>query len=67
MVTATAIKEWLNHLPPDAQVGIDEGGLTLIVFDDPDSYFEIGGIPECICVPTLNEPHPNCYFHGEEG
>ena len=36
---------WLNTLPKDAQVGIDDGGLALEVVNDPSTYLEIGGIP----------------------
>lgn len=39
------IMKWLSTLPPDALVGVDDGGLALRVVDDKDIYFEIGGIP----------------------
>jgi hypothetical protein len=39
---------WLNTLPEDCEVGVDDGGLTLQVVndDEPLRYIEIGGIPE---------------------
>jgi len=37
------ILDWLMDLPEDAEVGIDEGGLTLIVIEH-DAHLEIGGI-----------------------
>jgi hypothetical protein len=38
------IKAWLDTLSEDAEVGVDEGGLTLVVLDLPDVYLEIGGV-----------------------
>ena len=40
------IIEWLNTLDDEALVGIDDGGLSLVVVGDPVPYCEIGGIPE---------------------
>ena len=40
------IREWLDTLNDDDQVGVDDGGLCLQVVDDSASYCEIGGIPE---------------------
>ncbi len=40
------IREWLDTLNDDDLVGVDDGGLSLQVVDDPGSYCEIGGIPE---------------------
>ncbi len=37
---------WLNTLPEDAHVGIDEGGLTLECVEDVQAYMEVGGMPE---------------------
>jgi len=37
------ILDWLMDLPEDAEVGVDEGGLTLIVIEH-DAHLEIGGI-----------------------
>ncbi len=39
------IKDWLDTLDPDDGVGVDEGGLCLVVEGEPDCYLEIGGIP----------------------
>jgi hypothetical protein len=44
-----AIKRWLATLPEDAEIGVDGGGLTLVV-DGDDSYLEVGGMPD----PTEN-------------
>jgi len=50
---ARSIKIWINSLPDDVYVGVDDGGLTLVVEDGyrlpvmgPKPYLEIGGIPE---------------------
>jgi hypothetical protein len=39
------IKKWLERIPPDERIGIDNGGLTLRVVGGPE-YYEIGGLPE---------------------
>ena len=44
-VTKKELIEWLNGLDDDDLVGIDDGGLTLVV-EDKEDYYEIGGIPE---------------------
>jgi len=47
-----SLLEWVNELPDDAEVGVDEGGLGLVAYtEDADSYtvvanFDLGGIPE---------------------
>jgi hypothetical protein len=49
------VKQWLDTLPDDAVVGIDDGGLTLVCFDDRitvdfgpvgQAYIEVGGLPD---------------------
>jgi hypothetical protein len=35
--------QWLNTLPQDAEIWIDEGGLSL---EGEDFYYEVGGEPE---------------------
>lgn len=45
---------WLNSLPIDSEVGIDEGGLTLQSVLDDKVYLEVGGIPEELII-TLKE------------
>ena len=40
------IIRWLKTLDAKDAVGVDEDGLTLRSVDDPDAYFEIGGLPE---------------------
>jgi len=42
MITAKELTRWLNTLPKDAQVFVDEGGLMLSVLDS-EAYLEIGG------------------------
>lgn len=37
---------WLQALPENSSVGIDDGGLTLLCDENPDAYYEIGGMPE---------------------
>ena len=40
------LREWLATLTDDQLVGVDDGGLCLQVVDDPETYCEIGGLPE---------------------
>lgn len=40
------IKRWLETLPYEAEVGVDDGGLCLRVVEDRYSYCEIGGLPD---------------------
>lgn len=40
---AKKIKEWLNTIDENAEVGIDDGCLCLCVVGEP-TYLEIGGI-----------------------
>jgi hypothetical protein len=46
MITARELAEWVNSLPPDTQLAIDDGGLILVeIGNGNDCYVEIGGIP----------------------
>jgi hypothetical protein len=45
MMPVKEIREWLDFLPDDAQVGIDEGGLSLVLAGSPTIYIEVGGLP----------------------
>lgn len=40
------IREWLDALDDDAVIGIDEGGLSLVVQGFEEIYCEVGGMPE---------------------
>lgn len=44
-VVSTLIK-WLETLPPDSKVFVDENGMTLYCTDDADAYYELGGEPD---------------------
>ena len=46
MQLTTDVIDWLNALPENSTVYIDEGGLALRCFEDPEFYFELGGAPE---------------------
>ena len=49
MMAAAEIIRWLGTLSPQTDVGIDEGGLALVVPDNgPDSgaYLEVGGMSD---------------------
>lgn len=48
-MTAKEIRDWLDKLPPDTQVCIDDGGLALVAIVDrtlTGAYIEVGGIPQ---------------------
>lgn len=44
MITVSELTEWLQSLPADAMVGVDEGGLTLVAAADSEAYIEVGGL-----------------------
>lgn len=43
MMVISELKRWLDKLSPDDSVGVDEGGLTLMSYEEPDVYIEVGG------------------------
>jgi len=60
MITVKDLKNWTKGLKDDELIGIDEGGLTLVVVDDSEEarlqqlkmfpscdvpYIEVGGLP----------------------
>ena len=44
-VTKKELINWLSDLDDDDLIGIDDGGLTLVV-EGKEDYYEIGGLPE---------------------
>jgi len=40
------LRRWLNTLSDLDEVGIDDGGLCLQSVNDPNAYYEVGGLPE---------------------
>jgi hypothetical protein len=45
MMSKQDVRAWLDTLPEDAEVGIDDGGLCLQMHGST-AYLEIGGLPE---------------------
>ena len=45
MMNAGQVREWLAGLNDDTDVAIDDGGLILVLVDNPDVYLEVGGVP----------------------
>jgi hypothetical protein len=45
MMSKSEIREWLDTLPEDAEVGVDKGGLCLQARGS-EAYLEIGGLPK---------------------
>lgn len=45
MVSRAELLKWINSLDADAYIGIDEGGLTLVV-EGSTAYYEVGGMPD---------------------
>jgi hypothetical protein len=43
MITVEILKEWLDALPNDTWIGIDDGGLA-IQTEDGQAYIEVGGL-----------------------
>ena len=44
-MTVAEIKDWLNNLDDDDEVGIDDGGLILQAVHSAEIYLEVGGMP----------------------
>jgi|WetSurMetagenome_2_1015567.scaffolds.fasta_scaffold194501_3 hypothetical protein len=40
------LRRWIESISDNQEIAIDDGGLTLIVVDNPKIYLEVGGIPE---------------------
>lgn len=57
MMSNADIKAWLAALAEDAKIGVDEGGVTLVVLGD-DRYLEVGGIPNPDVKPVPTPPPP---------
>jgi hypothetical protein len=45
MMSKHDVRTWLDTLPEDAEIGIDDGGLCLQM-GGSEVYLEIGGLPE---------------------
>ncbi len=50
MMSKKQLERWLKTLPKDANIAIDDGGLSLVEIDEDlketGDYLEIGGKPE---------------------
>jgi hypothetical protein len=48
-ISILELKAWLDNFEDNKEVGIDEGGLTLVLVDGDiqfgGSYIEVGGLP----------------------
>jgi hypothetical protein len=53
MIQTTELIRWLQTLPEDSSVYVDEGGLTLQCDADENAWLEVGGSP-------ADEPNPSC-------
>ena len=45
-ISVEELKQWINTLPNEVNIGVDEGGLVLRVEGDPNPYLEIGGLTD---------------------
>lgn len=68
---ANVLRQWLDMLPEGCSVGIDDGGLTLVCVEDPEIYYEIGGIsesdePKCECGGGALPCAPPCPAAGRD-
>jgi len=46
MITTKELIRWLQTLPQDSSVGVDDEGLTLVCDQDWHAYLEVGGISD---------------------
>ena len=53
MIEKNELIRWLNTLPEGAEVGVDDGGLTLRVSNE-SAYLEVGGLEQ----PEFSEGNP---------
>lgn len=44
-ILVSELTHWLETVPKEAEVGIDDGGLSLQVVGSPLTYLEVGGLP----------------------
>lgn len=44
-ISAKEVIRWLRTLDQDAEIAIDDGGLTLVEIDG-EAYLEVGGFPD---------------------
>lgn len=40
-VRVSELRDWINTIPPNWEVGIDEGGLTLVARAEPGAKYEV--------------------------
>lgn len=43
--TVRELRDWLKGMDANRLIAIDDGGLVLVAVDDPETYWEIGGLP----------------------
>jgi len=56
MITAKELAEWAASLPPETELAIDDGGLSIVEIGNEDEcYNEIGGVPLCECGREASE------------
>lgn len=62
------VREWLEGLPKNAEVGVDDGGLCLRVAGDEKNYCEVGGLPETVACSVCGNKTPadTAHLHQEK-
>lgn len=63
MISKSELKEWIDNLPDDATIGVDDGGLTIQSSDG--NWLELGGCPEGQAV-IVRDAKPDCYWDGSK-
>ena len=48
MIDKKRLMEWLETLPEDSGISINDGGMELVCDLEPTAYLEVGGVPEDI-------------------
>ncbi len=56
MIKVSELRDWLAGFDPSDQVGIDEGGLTLVAIGEPGTYLEVGGVVDPDACGACGEP-----------
>lgn len=54
-ILVSELTHWLETVPKEAEVGIDDGGLSLQVVGSPLTYLEVGGLPNPTAIERVYE------------
>jgi len=65
-IPVSELRRWLETIPNDEEVGIDDDGLSLQVVGDSQTYLEVGGLPILLENNKRDQKMPNIPIKLEE-